>query len=276
MSTKNNDDHSTFKDFEHTGWERAAEEYHRLWGKLSIQTVERMLSAVRIKKGNKVLDVATGAGYVAAAAKERGAEAIGLDFSRAQVELARKEYPNVRFDDGDMENLPYANDHFDTVVMNFGLLHSLRPEKVIDEAFRVLKPGGRYAYTVWAAPEVSAGFRIVLGTIEKYGTMDVPLPPAQPYFRFSDKTESLNQVSKAGFEEPCFEIVPLVWQLASPEELFLAFYQGAVRATVILRNQSEDAIARIRPEILNACEYFATDEGIEVPMGAALTVASKP
>jgi hypothetical protein len=106
--------------------------------------------------------------------------------------------------------------------------------------------------------------------------MDVPLPPAQPYFRFSDKTESLKLVSQAGFEKPSFEIVPLVWRLASPEELFLAFFQGAVRATVILRNQPEDAIAKIRPEILNACECFAIDKGIEVPMGAALTVASKP
>ncbi len=98
----------------------------------------------------------------------------------------------------------------------------------------------------------------------------------QPYFRFSDKRESFNLLSRAGFQEMHFEIVPRGWRLTSPEELFQASYQGAERATVILRNQSAETIEIIRPEVMNVCEHFTTDVGIEVPMGAALTVASKP
>lgn len=276
MSTFSDEEHAALKDFEHRGWDKAAAEYHRLWGVLSIQSVDRMLDAAAVGPGCRLLDVATGAGYAAAAAADRGAEATGLDFSRAQVELARREYPMIHFDEGDMENLPYANDSFDAIVMNFGLLHSLRPETVASEAFRVLKSGGRFAYTVWAAPEVSDGFRIVLGAIEKYGTMDVTLPPAQPYFRFSEKEESLKLLSEKGFGELHFEIVPLVWKLPSAEQLFQAFYQGAVRATVILRNQTKEAVDAIHPQVISECEALQTDEGIEVPMGAALSVGTKP
>ncbi len=276
MSTFSDEDHAALKEFEHRGWDKAAVEYHRLWGILSVQTVDRMLDAVAVGPGCRVLDVATGAGYAAAAAANRGAEATGLDFSRAQVDLARREYPTVQFDEGDMEDLPYPADSFDAVVMNFGLLHSLRPARVASEAFRVLKSGGRFAYTVWALPEVAEGFRIVLGAIEKHGTMDVPLPPAQPYFRFSEKQESFNLLSRFGFSDLHFEIVPLVWRLPSAEQMFQAYYQGAVRATVILRNQSKEAIDAIYPQVIKECEVFQTDEGVEIPMGAALTVGTKP
>lgn len=276
MTTFSNIDHAAFKEFELSGWERAAEEYHHLWGHLTAQAVARLLDAAGVSEGKKVLDVATGAGYAAGVAAARGAIVTGLDFSPAQVQLARREYPTVEFDEGDMEALPYADKSYDAVVMNFGLLHSLRPEQVVAEAFRVLKPGGRLASTVWASPEVSAGFRIVLGAIERYGTMNIPLPPAQPYFRFSDKRESHALLSRAGFEHLHFQIVPLVWRLASAEHMFQAFYQGAVRATVILRSQSKEALDAIHPYVITEAQAYKVTGGLEVPMGAALTAGMRP
>lgn len=276
MTAFSDEDHAALKDFEHSGWEDAASEYHRLWGHLSRQCIDPILDAAAVGPGCRVLDVATGAGYAAGAAAARGALATGLDFSGAQVQLARREYPGVQFEEGDMEDLPYEDGCFDAVVMNFGLLHSLRPEKVAEEAFRVLKSNGRFAYTVWASPEVAAGFRIVLGAIEKHGTMDVELPPAQPYFRFAEKQESVDLLSEAGFSEPTFEIVPLVWRLSSTDQMFHAFYQGAVRATVILRSQTAEAIDAIYPQVIGECESFRVKDGVEIPMGAALTAGVKP
>lgn len=277
MTTFSSRDHAAFKEFEFSGWERAAEEYHHCWGHLTVQAIAPLLDAAGVSPGKKVLDIATGAGYAAAAAAARGATVSGMDFSPAQVALARRKYPTIEFDEGDMEALPYADGYYDAVVMNFGLLHSLRPERVVAEAFRVIKPGGRFASTVWAAPEVSAGFRILLGAIEKYGTMDVALPPAQPYFRFSDKRESHALLSQAGFEHLHFEIVQLVWQLASAEQMFQAFYHGAVRAAAILRSQSKTALDAIQPHILREVEAFkAIGGGLEVPMGAALTAGTRP
>ena len=57
--------------------------------------------------------MATGAGYVAAAAKSMGALPIGLDFSGAQVELAQKTCPGIKFVQGDAEKLPFDDEAFD-------------------------------------------------------------------------------------------------------------------------------------------------------------------
>lgn len=60
---------------------------------------------------------------LAAGALERGAEAIGLDFSPEAVELARKVMPNARFELGDAQAMPYSAKSFDAVLCGYGLMH---------------------------------------------------------------------------------------------------------------------------------------------------------
>src|SRR5262245_37367442 len=162
-------DLEAFKAFEKAGWERAADPYHQHWGNLSRQSAEAMLDAAGIAPGTRVLDVATGAGYVAGAAARRGAHVIGIDFSGAQVELAQVTFAGIEFRQGDAEQLPFDADTFDAVVIGFGVNHLPHPERAFLEAFRVLRSGGVLAFTVWAAPRPREGFGIVLGAIEAHG-----------------------------------------------------------------------------------------------------------
>src|SRR2546422_34553 len=76
----------------------------------------------------------------------------GLDFSPAMIGLARARHPQIEFREGDAETLPFDAASFDASVMNFGMLHLARPDRAIAEAHRVLRPGGRFAFTVWGAP----------------------------------------------------------------------------------------------------------------------------
>ena len=69
-----------FGEFEKRGWDRAANPYHYHFGGLTRQSSLALLDAARVQTGSKVLDVATGPGYVAASARARGADVIGLDF----------------------------------------------------------------------------------------------------------------------------------------------------------------------------------------------------
>mgnify|MGYP003693770787 CR=1 FL=1 len=90
---------------------------------------------------------------------------MGIDFSPLMVEEARRRYESVAFSSswsGDAQRLPFEGNQFGAVVMNFGLLHLARPEVAISEAFRVLEPGGRYAFTVWGRPDEAVGFGVVL------------------------------------------------------------------------------------------------------------------
>src|SRR5439155_15144037 len=114
------------------------EHYPDAFGSLTSQTIASLLDAVRLEPVAKLLDVASGPGFVAAAAVERGAIVVGVDFSLAMVDYARRRHPTLTFMEGDAEKLPLPDRNFDAVVMNFGLLHVSRPEAALSRVFPVL------------------------------------------------------------------------------------------------------------------------------------------
>ncbi len=140
-------DPKAFKAFEHNGWDQVSATYHDTFARLTRLTVDALLDAVGAGAGVRLLDVACGTGNVAAAATARGAKATGLDFVASMVSEARKLHPETEFRVGDAEALPFADHEFDAVVCNFGLRHFPHPERALAEAFRVLAPGGRYAFS---------------------------------------------------------------------------------------------------------------------------------
>jgi ubiquinone/menaquinone biosynthesis C-methylase UbiE len=264
-----------FGEFEKCGWEKAADPYHHHFAALTQQSSEALLDAACVQAGSKVLDVATGPGYVAAKAHQRGADAIGLDTSPAQIDLARKNYPGIEFQQGDAEHLAFEPALFDAVVMGLCLLHLPNAERGIAEAYRVLKPGGYFAATVWAKPEHNPTFRIMLGAIERHGTK-VDLPPGPPFFRFADAEETGRVLIAAGFVEPKTQLVPQYWQLASPDDAFAAFEEGTVRTAAMLRAQPEQAYQMIKRAVREEVLAFAQGGICVIPTPVALSSARKP
>ena len=174
----------SFHDFEQQGWERAADRYGDAFGSVTSQTIPALLAAAGVTPGARLLDVASGPGYVAAAAAELGASPVGVDFSAEMVALATRRYPAIEFREGDAEALPFAAAAFDAVAINFGVLHLARPDTALIEARRVLKPGGRCAFTrAGRRCDISVGFSIVLkaiGNPRSHGR--VRCPPARRSF----------------------------------------------------------------------------------------------
>ncbi len=265
-----------FRAFEHAGWQGAARQYDDAFGSLTRQAIDPLLDAAEVRSGARVLDVASGPGYVAAAAAARGARVTGVDFSLAMVRLARAQNPGVKFRKGNAESLPFPDGSFDAVVMNFGMLHLARPEHAVGEALRVLRPGGRYAFTVWAKPEEALGFGIILEAVRKHGNPEVALPPGPPFFRFSDARESETVLKVAGFQKVSVQRVPQVWRFSDPGLLFDAFLGGTVRTQALLHAQSAQALEAIRAAAAKAAEAFQTQGTVELPMPAVLAAAAKP
>lgn len=276
MSTPPPIDPGPFRAFEHAGWEGVGPRYHDAFGGLTVQAIEPLLDAVGAREGVRLLDMAAGPGYVAGAAAQRGARAVGVDFSAAMLAEARRRHPTVDFREGDAEALPLPDGSFDAAVMNFGLLHLGQPERAVLEAHRVLRAGGRFGFTVWARPEEAVGFGIVLRAIRTHGDPDAPLPPGPPFFRFSDPDECLRALLGAGFTDPDIARVPQVWRLPSPDALFEAMFRGTVRTAGLLRAQSGEALKAIRSSVRQEVSVFQKGEGIELPMPAILASAVKP
>jgi SAM-dependent methyltransferase len=265
-----------FKDFERAGWETVVDEYAGAFGELTIQSSGPLLDAVEAGPGVRLLDVASGPGYVVAAAAERGAIATGVDFSAPMIAEAARRYSKMNFRHGDAEALPFGENSFDAVTMNFGLLHLGDPDKALAEARRVLRPGGRFAFTVWAKPEETAGFGITLGAIQTHGNMRVPLPDGPPFFRFSDWAESNRSLAAAGFTDTAIKKIPQTWRLPSVDALFEAMQAATVRTAGLLKHQTPEALRSIRVMMRNACGLYQRNGAVELPMPAILAAAKKP
>lgn len=265
-----------FRAFEHEGWQKVSQQYHSAFADLTSQATGPLLDAVEVKAGMRLLDVATGPGYVAGVAAQRGANVIGIDFSTAMIAQARQHYSMVDFREGDAEDLPFADGSFDAVVMNFGLLHLGRPERALTEGHRVLRPGGRFAFTVWAKPEEAVGFGIVLDAIQTHGKLVVGLPQGPHFFRFSDSDECHRTLLEAGFVSPFVTTVSQTWRLRTSDVLFESMFEATVRTAGLLRAQSAEASDAIRTAIRQSALQYKKEEVIELPMPAVLASGRKP
>jgi SAM-dependent methyltransferase len=269
---------TTFREFEHQGWsaEDLAVGYHDYLSPVTTQAIGALLDAAGIGRAMRVVDVATGAGYAAAAASERGADVVGVDFSATQLTLARRQYPDLEFREGDAGALPFPDGSVDGVISNFGMPHFPEPDAFLHEAFRILRSGGRLAFSTWASPQECVGLGIIYGAVQAHGRMDVPLPPGPNFFLFSDPAQCERSLHAAGFRSVAVAKVPQVWHMGSPDVLFEAIIRGTVRAAALLQAQTPEALRSIRDEVREAASVHARDGTIALMMPAVVAAAERP
>ena len=267
----------TFDEFEREGWGEAnvVAAYHERFGALTSQSIEPMLDAAGVGKGTRVVDVASGPGYVAAAAARRGAIATGVDFSDEQIALARRLNPGIEFRQGDARDLPLEDEQFDAVVSNYGMPHFPDADAFLREAQRVLRPGGRIAFATWAKPEEARAFGIVIDAVREHGEAPASIPAGPNFFRFSDPDECERSLLAAGFEDVTCTLVPQTWRLSSADDLIDAMAEGTVRTAALLRSQPRETLERIRAAAREAVRPYERYGLIELPTAAMLSSASK-
>ena len=139
------------------GWDLAASGYEGLWGAQLAGVQAALLDSATLQPGERVLDLACGTGLVTlAAARSVGpsGHALGTDLSGEMVALAeqqarRQGVSNARFTRMDAEQLALADGSVDVVLCSLGLMYVPEPQRVLGEARRVLRPGGRLVVSVW-------------------------------------------------------------------------------------------------------------------------------
>lgn len=264
----------SFKQCELSGWDAKAQYYDEHAGEITQKAVPLLLQEAAVKPGSVLLDVACGPGYIAGNATKQGVVATGVDFAPGMVAEAQKNFPTTDFYQGDAEALAFEDQHFDSVVCSFGLLHLAHPEKAVAEAYRILKPGGRYVFTVWAR-EKHDFFTLVLNAIETHGNMDVSLPQGPSIFRFSDYTECQNLLTQSGFSDVEIKELPLHWAPTSVEDLLGFLEKSSVRTAMLLEQQTSEARKRIYQAIRDGALEFKQGNAYRLEWPAVMAVAKK-
>jgi SAM-dependent methyltransferase len=111
------------------------------------ERIRRLVAAAHLTGSERVLDIATGPGYIAEAFAGAAREVVGVDLTDAMLAIAKERtrergVSNVSFRAADAENLPFENGAFDVVVCRLALHHLLKPLQVLREMVRVCRTGG--------------------------------------------------------------------------------------------------------------------------------------
>ena len=266
-----------FSRFEHEGWERVANKYDSVWSSLTRQFIPYLIEEAQVSAGMSVLDVACGPGYVSGAVRKLGAIPFGIDFSEKMVAIANKMFPEIRFVQGDAQDLPCDEASFDRVLINFGLLHLSHPEQACAEASRVLKSGGKFGFTVWAPPPESPGAKIVNDAVEAHADLNVQLPEGPPHYLYDQKQECRTVLEQAGFtgSSMIYETRLVEWHLPTARYFFEAERDAGVRTAGLLARQSPERLSAICTAIEDGVRPYARGNEFVIPMAAHIIVVSK-
>jgi ubiquinone/menaquinone biosynthesis C-methylase UbiE len=129
-----------------------------------------VLHAAHVVAGDTVLDVGCGTGVLARqAATQVGprGSVVGVDINEGMLAVARRQAPELLWQWGDAESLPFDDSSFDRVVSQFSLMFYGNPSFAIAEMNRVLRPTGAAAVAVWGALEETPGYAVMARILEK-------------------------------------------------------------------------------------------------------------
>lgn len=132
------------------GWGQRALEWAYLVEPYARPANERLFEELKVGSGVRLLDIACGSGFAAHLAAERGAAVAGLDAAEPLLAIARVRTPAGDFRLGDMLDLPFGDGEFDVATSFNGIWKGF--EGALEEARRVLRPGGLFGMTFWGSP----------------------------------------------------------------------------------------------------------------------------
>lgn len=242
-------DPDAFQKFERTGWNEVADVYAELVDSFELTSGpagDAILNAAGVGHGQRVLDVATGPGFLAALALERGATVVGIDIAQSMVDIARRRYPAARFDVGAAEDLPVSDGTYDAVVSAWGLPHFADHAKFFTEARRVLKPGGRLSLGTWCPPPGNQFFALLLGALTGHATNSPNLPAGPDMFRYADPNLVERELTTAGFVNVSVSPVDFTVRLDNGAKDLIRFLAaGSVRSRALYLAQPPETRNRI-------------------------------
>jgi SAM-dependent methyltransferase len=216
-----------------------------------------LVDAAAISAGQEVLDVGAGTGNLAVIAAAEGASVVASDLTPEMVEKGRArteaEGLDVEWVVADAENLPFEDERFDCVASVFGAIFAPRPEVMLAELFRVVRPGNTVALTAWGDYGPQAEF---FRTFDRFRPTAEGVPKPSLWGDEAVVRERLaphaNSIQAERVTIPwSYESFDEMWQAMSSNGPLVAMRQGI----------GEDAFAGLRDDVRVVVDRYTDGDG---------------
>lgn len=211
-----------------------------------------MVARLEPQPGERWLDLATGTGEVAIRAAAAGADVVGVDIAPRMLEIARSKAPEIRFELGNAEALPYEDASFEVVVSSLGLIFAPDHEATARELARVC--GNRMGFTSWQ-PDAELG--------ELYDRFETWPPEGRAPFEWGTR-EHVDELLGEAFD---LEIEEGIWYLegASGEELWEFWRTTAPPFKAMVDEMNDEKRASFREGYIEYVEGHREGDRVRPP-----------
>ncbi|HEX2134810.1 MAG TPA: methyltransferase domain-containing protein [Microvirga sp.] len=178
-----------------------------------------------------ILETAAGTGIVtravAAAAPQSAIVATDLNQAMLDVAAERTSAGGVQWQQADAQALPFAAGSFDLVVCGFGVMFMPDKQAALGEARRVLRPGGRFIFTVWDRIEANPLMHIAEETVARLFPQDPPRFLSRTPCGYHDRTRIERDLREASFTSVAIEDLRRDSEVASASQPAIGLCQGS-------------------------------------------------
>ena len=261
-------------------WEKHAATLRAMFAPIT----EALIEAADIKAGQRVLDIAGGAGepsltiarVVGPAGEVVCTDAVAEMVATAAREASKQDLQNLAFQQCLADSLPLADDSFDVVVSRLGAMFFPDPAGALREMLRVATPGGRLALAVWGAREVNPFFSLVTDVLARYVESPPEAADAPGAFRFAEPGKLARVMAEAGAVD--IHQQPVSFQITAPLTP-AEFWAMRVEISDSLRAKvaqlAPDQLARAAGEVQAAASRFFAAGRMSFPAQVIVVAGSK-
>jgi len=245
---------------------------------------EQMLERAALQPGDRVLELACGAGGLGLAAAKQVApdgEVVLSDVVPEMTSIAASRaealgVSNVRTLVLDIEQIDQPDASYDVVLCREGLMFALDPARACAEIRRVLNPSGRVAVAVWGPRDRNPWLGLVLDAVSAELGMPVPPPGIPGPFSLDDSELLASLFTGAGFADVTVDDVEVPLHARSFDEWWTRTSSLAGPLSTILDSLAADAVTGIRARLQDAVRPYETATGLEFPGVSLLATGRHP
>ncbi len=246
------------------------------------QVTERMLALTSPQPGERVLELACGAGGMGLAAAPLvapGGDVVLSDVAAEMTAIAAARaadlgIDNVRTRELDLEDIAEPDARFDVVLCRDGLMFAVDPARAAGEIARVLAPGGRVAIAVWGPRVRNPWLGLVLDAVGEQLGRPIPPPGVPGPFALDDAGRLGDLLAAAGLADVIVDELPVPLRAPSFEDWWARTSALAGPLSNVLSSLPEPALVALEARVRAAVTPYETAEGLEFP-GVALLASGR-